>query len=356
MKKNNNKKSNRKKWLFIGLPPVLILLFMGWYQLFYKSKRVEGGFIKPGKVFTAHTAQVRSVRFSPDGEMLASGSVDHTVQIWRKSDREVIRTLKHTEGVTCLDFTPDGHFLVTGSYDGVVRTWRVADGALLKEMKGHRQTVWCVAVSADGKRIASGGEDASVIVWDIESGMKIHTGLGHDRIVWAVRFSPDGKYIASSSFDAAIKIWDNSTGDLLQTINGHSQAVVDIAFNDNGTLLASTSDDKTIKLWSMPAGKLIRSMEVPEHIQAAVFSPGGKRLLTAGRDKPAIGEFLQEIFGDSKYNKGISMRLWDVETGTLLQTMDEHANDVNDVDWSNDGTWIASASEDKTVRLWKVAE
>ena len=67
------------------------------------------------------------------------------------------------------------------------------------------------------------------------------------------------------------------------------------------------------------------------------------------------GELLQEIFGDSEFNKGVSVRLWDVHSGNLLQTFTDHSNDVNDVAYSNDGLWIASASDDKTVSIYKVA-
>ena len=67
-----------------------------------------------------------------------------------------------------------------------------------------------------------------------------------------------------------------------------------------------------------------------------------------------IGEFLQGIFGDSKFNPGVSARLWDIETGNLLQTFSKHGNDAMDVAYSHEGKWIVTASADRTVELWKV--
>jgi WD40 repeat protein len=348
-------KQKTTKWRqFIFLFFGFLLVILSYYQLFYKSKRIEGGLVIPQMVFNAHTSQARGVRFSPDGNTLASCSVDSTVKIWKTESGEVIRTLKHPHGVTYLDYSEDGNFLVTSSYDGVVRLWRVIDGSLLKELRGHQNTVWSVAISADGNTIASSGDDAIINLWDAHSGKLLRTLRGHNRIIWSVKFRPDNAMVASASFDGSIKLWNIADGKLIQTISDHSEAVVDIAFSNSGKMLASTSDDKTIKLWSMPGGNLIRSMQVAEHVQEAVFSPDDKWLVTAGRDKPMIGEFLQEIFGDSEFNKGISMRLWQVETGKLLQTFTEHSNDVNEVAYSKDGLWIASASEDKTVRLWRV--
>jgi WD40 repeat protein len=95
-------------------------------------------------------------------------------------------------------------------------------------------------------------------------------------------------------------------------------------------------------------------MKVAEHVQAVAFSQDDKRLITGGRDKPMIGEFLQEIFGDSKFNPGVSARLWNVETGALLQTFSSHANDVMDVAFSHDGKRIGTASADRTAEIWKL--
>jgi WD40 repeat protein len=214
--------------------------------------------------------------------------------------------------------------------------------------------VWHVAFSADGRTIASGGQDATIKLWDVEKGILLRILKGHKLTVWSVKFSPDGNIIASGSFDNTVKLWNVLDGKLLSNIKGHTEAVVDLAFSNNGKKLATASDDKTIKIWDMPDGKIIHSIKVPEHVQAVVFSPDDKRLMTGGRDKIMIGEFLQEIFGDSKFNKGISARLWDVKDGTLLQTFAEHSNDVNDIAYSIDGKYIATASSDKTVQIWKL--
>jgi WD40 repeat protein len=227
---------------------------------------------------------------------------------------------------------------------------------LTKEFQGHQGTIWTIDFSPDGKTIVSGGEDKMVKLWDIESGKLLHTMNGHSLTIWNIKFSPDGSKIASGSFDETLKIWESQSGDLLHTLTGHSQAIVSLAFSPDNTLLVSTSDDKTLKLWDTQTWKLIRTIKVPEHVQASDFSPDSKTLLTGGRDKPQIGEFLQNFFGDAKFNKGVSMRLWDVDSGKLLQTFSQHGNDVNDVAFCQDGQWIASGSSDKTVGLWKLSD
>jgi WD40 repeat protein len=346
------RKKRKRKLLIILIPLFIIIGILAWYQLLYKSKRVDNGIAKLERIFNKHSDIVTGVRFSPGDSLLITGSVDSTIKIWKRGSGEMVREIKQPAGIAYLDLSNDGNYIVTGSYDSTVRLWSVKDGALIKEFKGHNGTVWTVAFSPDGKKIVSGGNDAIVNVWDVETGYLLHKLQGHKRIVWSVKFNPDGTKIVSSSFDFTIKLWNVDDGKLLWDNKGHKETVVDVAFSHDGKLLASTSDDKTIKIWNVAEQKLIRTMKVAEHVQAVAFSPDDKRLLTGGRDKPMIGEFLQGIFGDSKFNPGVSARLWDVETGNLLQTFTTHANDVMDVAYSHDGKWIATASADKTVELW----
>jgi len=346
------KKKRRRRALFVLIPVLIIAGMLAYYQLFYRSERVNNGVARLAMVFDKHRHIVTSVRFSPNDSLVITSSVDSTIKIWKRESGEIVREIKQSSGIAYLDLSNDGNHVVTGSYDSRVRVWRINDGALVKEFRGHDGTVWAVAFNNDGKKIVSGGNDAIVNVWDVETGKLLHQLQGHKRIVWAVKFSPDGSKIGSSSFDFTIKLWNVADGKLLWDNKEHTETVVDIAFSHDGKLLASTSDDKTIKIWNVAEQKLIRTMKVAEHVQAVEFSPDDKRLMTGGRDKPMIGEFLQVIFGDSKFNPGVSARLWDVETGNLRQTFTTHANDVMDVSYSHNGKWIATASADHTVDLW----
>jgi len=345
-----------KKTVFTAGGLLLVICFLTYYRLWHKPEEVRSNTFTLARVFSAHTSHVWAVSFSPDGTLLAGGSVDSTIKVWNKESGELVHNLKQPGGITYLAFSPDGHLLATSSYDATVRLWQLPEGTLRAEHKGHRGTVWSVSFSPDGKTIATCGEDATVRLWDAESGNLKKTLSGHTLNVWDVKFSPDGAKLASGSFDHTIKIWDANTGALLKTIDGHSEAVVSLAFSPDARVLASTSDDKTVKLWDMDDGTLLRALEAPEHVQASSFSPDGRWLLTGGRDQATLGEFLQNFLGDSEYNKGVSMRLWEVETGRLLQTFSNHANDVNDVAFSPDGKWIASGSSDFSVQLWRLTE
>ena len=349
-------KRRRRKSFVILLFLLIIVGVLAYYQLLYKSERVDNGIARIEMIFNKHNDIVTSVRFIPGDSLMVTSSVDSTIKIWERKSGGIVKEIKQLSGIAYMDLSSDGNYVVTGGYDSTVRLWRITDGVLLKEFKGHSGTVWTVAFTNDGKKVASGGNDGLVNIWDVESGALLHKLQGHRRIVWSVKFDPGGTKLASSSFDFSIKLWNVDDGKLVWDNKEHKETVVDIAFSHDGKMLASTSDDKTIKLWNVAEQKLIRTMKVAEHVQAVTFSPDDKRLMTGGRDKPMIGEFLQEIFGNSKFNPGVSARLWDVETGKLLQTFTKHENDVMDVAYSHDGKWVATASADKTVDLWKINE
>lgn len=352
---NSRKKSGIKKIILAVV--ALATVFVYSYYLFYKPPQVQGGIARLNKILRGHQEGVWTVQFSPDGNLVASASIDGTVKIWRRENGTVMHQFVHPAGVTGLEYSEDGKFIATSSYDSKVRLWRVADDSLLKVFAGHTGTVWTIAISPDGQTIASAAEDKTIRLWDVASGTNLKTLKGHDLNIWSVKFSPDGNTLASASFDKTIKLWDAHQGKLLFNLEGHKEAAVALAFSPSGDTLASTSDDCNIRFWNAKNGKAISALHYgPEHPQGVAFSPDGRRLIVSGRDKPAFGELLQNFAGDSKFNTGVSMRLFELPSGKLLQTFSHHTNDVNDVAFSKDGHWIAAASSDHTISIWEITQ
>jgi len=114
-------------------------------------------------------APVNNLAFSPDGSLLAVGAGYSIIQLWRVNDWRLIGELEDpiSEGNN-LAFSPDGTLLASGGDDGIVRLRRVKDWVLARELKGHRQTVTSISFRPDGRFLASGSADGTIILWGME--------------------------------------------------------------------------------------------------------------------------------------------------------------------------------------------
>ena len=174
-----------------------------------------------------------------------------------------------------------------------------------------------------------------------------HTMQSHRLPVTCVAFHPIFSSLASGSEDTTIKIWDWELGELERTVKGHTKAVLDVDFGGprGGTLLASCSSDLTIKLWD-PSDeyKNIRTLPGHDHSVSAVrFIPSG----AAGA--PMSGNLLASASRDK------TLKIWDVSTGYCVKTFRGHVDWVRDVYPSFDGRWLLSAGNDQTARIWDAA-
>lgn len=174
-----------------------------------------------------------------------------------------------------------------------------------------------------------------------------HTLLSHRLPVTALAFHPVYSTLASASEDCTIKLWDHSDGTLEQTLKSHTKPVLDIDFGGprGNTLLASCSSDLTIKLWD--AGdeyKNIRTLAGHDHsISSVRFIPAG----AAG--SPLSGNLLASASRDK------TIRIWDVTTGYCLRTLRGHAEWVRSLAPAMGGRYLLSTSSDQTARLWDLS-
>jgi WD40 repeat protein len=308
------------------------------------------------RTFPPQTQEGREVSFSPDGSLLATSSPDSTIFIWSIPDGKLVRKLIHSGGVTTVEFSPDGNLLASAGYDRAIRLWRVSDWSLAKKLPGHVGTVWTLAFSPDGKTIASGGEDKLVRLWRVSDGAQLHALRGHTLNVWRVAFSPDGRIVASGSFDKNIKLWRVDNGALVSTLSGSKEAVVSLAFSPDGKILASGGDDSMIRLWRLSDGRVSRVIPVGNHVYSVAFSRDGQWLFGAGRGRGNLGTFWNQIAGNTRFRdrNRTTVRIWRMSDGALQQELAGHSDDVWSIDVSRDGHWLATSSEDHTVKLWQL--
>jgi len=147
-----------------------------------------------------------SVDFSPDGKTIAYGTFD-SVLILDAETGTLMQSWPIPNHVGDLAFSPDGDLLATGSDDNQIRLWDASDYELQSTLEGHAHYVNGVAFTPDGILLVSGGHDQQIGVWDVESGRLLKMLEGHDAPVLRVAVNPLGTLIASISWDGTVRLW-----------------------------------------------------------------------------------------------------------------------------------------------------
>jgi serine/threonine protein kinase len=266
-----------------------------------------------------HTGWVYSVAYSPAGRLIASAGGGNP--FWGNPGAKI--------------------------EPGEAILWDAGTGERLRTLQRHTNLISSLAFSPDGKLLATAGEDKKIILWDVGTGAVVRMLPEQNGPARCVVFSPDGKSLATGFSDqtgagGTIQLWDVTPGPREPskprlTLRGHrlAGAWTDVVFRPDGRQLASIASTNyvgEVKLWDLTTGAEPLTLEANQgsSFQGAAFSPDGRYL--------AAGEW------------GI-VKLWDVVTGRLVQSIGGHNGQVWGVAFSPDGRQLASAGADGTVRV-----
>lgn len=297
-------------------------------------------------VFSQHQQTVRSVTWSPDGNMLASGANDAQLLVWNLNGSVQLRKTQ-AAAVRAVAWSPDGQQLAIGAANQVMFLNPMTGTMLAQPAQGHTAAVTTLAWSPrQPLQLASGGLDKQAIIWNTTNYAPQTLFNGHTTAIEAVSWAPDGQKVGSSSHGGVVRVWNAENGRQVHGFFMDTQLPTRaISFASAGGQLAVGGDDGIVRLWNglvcqqqVQVNFGTQCLDVPQrlhahtgHVRALAWSPDARFLATGGDD-------------------GMLAIWYPGQRQTPLLTV-KHDGPVLALAWSSTGKEVATASGN-TVTIW----
>jgi U3 small nucleolar RNA-associated protein 13 len=199
------------------------------------------------------------------GSFVVSASMDRTLKRWNLSGASVfeaaaengeeielnafVSTRAHEKDINIVSIAPNDSLIATGSQDKTVKLWRATDLSHVALLRGHRRGVWDCQFSPYDRILATGSGDKTIKLWSLSDFSCVRTFQGHVASVLRVRFLSGGLQVVSSGADGLVKLWTVRTNDCETTMDSHSDKVWALDLAQNGNELVSGGADSRIIVW-----------------------------------------------------------------------------------------------------------
>lgn len=298
-----------------------------------------------GRVIAAHSAGVTSVRFSPDGTLLAAADLAGTIELRRPTDWTRLQVMHHGAEVYAIAFSPEGKTLVSSGGDTAIAVWDVVTGKRIRSIREPRRSL-ALTFSPTGELLI-GTEDGIVHFVNPATGVERRV-LRTDAAVWALAVSPDGALLATG---LPLRVWNYA--DLTPRYKPTTLGQLGVAFAANGQRLASAESVGGAVLWNL--GDSLSYTPLRALVDKRASGPRGQESFSVNMPIASID---LSADGTRVVGGGTSgdVWVWSVPIGDNTppspQRWSGHSMTVTAIALSRDQRTIVSGSLDRTVRVW----
>jgi WD40 repeat protein len=251
--------------------------------------------------------------------------------------------LMHSNRVTSAMFSRDGRRVVTSAADNTAWVWDANTGQPVTGPFTHYAEINTAEFSPNGDFVVTASDDKTARVWDAETGRPITDPIPHAARIELARFSPDGRTFVTLCDDRSARLWDARTGGSILKPLRHGEGAPEwrffstMDFSPDGALLATAvrATNGQTRVWSYRTGELVHQLEHSgPGISYVRFSPDGRHLATASYDKTA--------------------RVWNLSSRPPQSMSLVHQASVRSIEFSPEGQRVVTTSNDRTAQVWDV--
>ncbi|XP_024364758.1 cell division cycle 20.2, cofactor of APC complex [Physcomitrium patens] len=268
-----------------------------------------------------------------------------TVYLWdaTTSSIEELVTVDEEGPITSVSWAPDGQYLAVGLNNSTVQLWDSTSLRQLRTLRGHSARVG--ALAWNGPTLATGGRDNAILNHDVRIRDHVIGSMeAHEQEVCGLKWSPSGQQLASGGNDNILHIWDASAASSasaspLHSLDEHQAAVKALAwcpFQSNLLASGGGTADRCIKFWNTHTGACVNSIDTHSQVCALQWSKHEKEILSS--------------HGFSQNQ----LCLWKYPSMVKMTELSGHTSRVLHLAQSPDGYTVASAAGDETLRFWNV--
>eukprot|EP00270_Netrium_digitus_P011957 TRINITY_DN3833_c0_g1_i1.p1 TRINITY_DN3833_c0_g1~~TRINITY_DN3833_c0_g1_i1.p1 ORF type:complete len:364 (-),score=72.05 TRINITY_DN3833_c0_g1_i1:151-1242(-) len=307
--------------------------------------RRTSSLMAPIMMLTGHQGAIYTLKFSPQGDAIASGSHDKEIFLWRVTEEcQNFLVLKgHKNAVLELHWSTDGQHIYSASPDQTVRAWDANTGKQIKRMAEHSSFVnSCCPARRGPPLIISGSDDGTSKLWDLRQRAAVHTFPDKYQVT-AVAFSDAADKVYTGGIDNLIKVWDVRKGEVVMRMAGHMDTVTGMRLSPDGSYLLTNAMDSTLRIWDLrpyaPQNRCVKIFAGHQHslektLLRCDWSPDGARVTGGSADRMVY--------------------VWDTTSRRLLYKLPGHHGSVNEVSFHPKEPIIASGGSDKQIYLGEI--